>query len=60
MRPYSAATLWRHIDLHSNCFHRTLLVANTDFAKHDHGVEMLLYSHDHGLALRDDNILVDA
>ena len=58
-RPYSAATVRKHIDLHLNHFHKTLLVANDDFANQGRGLETLLYARDHGLALRDDSILVE-
>ncbi len=58
--PYSAATVRRHIDLYRKHFHRTLLVANDDFALQGRGLETLGYARDAGLGLRDDSILVEA
>jgi hypothetical protein len=56
--PYDTATIRRHIDLYRKHFKQTLLVANDDFVIQGRGLEALGYARDHGLALRDDSILV--
>ncbi len=58
LRPYSAETIKRHIDLHTKHFKKTLLVANDDFALHDRGRATIEYAAKQGLGLRDDSILV--
>ena len=55
---YSSATLIRHMDLHLKHFKRTLLAANDDFCEHGRGTDSIDYARGHGLALRDDSILV--
>jgi len=57
-KPYSAATVRKHIDLHTKHFKKTLLAANDDFASHDRGKQVIEYAAQQGLTLRDDSILV--
>lgn len=57
--PYSAATVRRHIDLHTRHFRRTLLALSDNATYQGRGGEKtLLYARDHGLTMRDDSILV--
>jgi hypothetical protein len=56
---YSAATVKRHVDLHTKNFKRTLLAANDDWAMQGRGPEALEYAFSQGLTLRDDSILVE-
>ncbi len=58
LKPYSAETIRRHIDLHTKHFKKTLLVANDDFALQNRGRETIEYAAKQGLGLRDDSILV--
>lgn len=55
---YSADTVRRHIDLHLKHFKRSLLVINDDHHMQGRGQEVIDYAREHGLALRDDSILV--
>lgn len=57
--PYSAATIRRHVDIHTRNFKRTLLAANDDFKDQGRGDEALRYALDQGMTLRDDSILVE-
>lgn len=59
-KPYSAATIRKHIDLYTNHFKHTLLAANDDFALQDRGRQTIEYAARQGLTLRDDSILVQA
>jgi hypothetical protein len=45
--------------VHRQAFPRTLLVANDDFAAHGRGMDGIHYAREHGLALRDDSIMVE-
>lgn len=58
LRPYSADTVRRHIDLYRKHFPHTLLAANDDFASQGRGLETIEYARQQGLTLRDDSILV--
>ncbi len=58
LKPYSAETIRRHIDLHTKHFKKTLLAANDDFASQDRGRQTIEYAAQQGLTLRDDSILV--
>lgn len=58
-RNYSAATVKRHIDLHTKSFKKTVLAANDDWANQGRGAETLEYAFAQGLTLRDDSILVE-
>jgi hypothetical protein len=57
-RPWSAATVKRHVDLHVKHFKKTLLAANDDFVSQERGQESIDYAREKGLTLRDDSILV--
>jgi len=58
-KPYSVATIRRHIDLHTKHFKKTLLAANDDFAEAGRGRPTIEYAAQQGLTLRDDSILVE-
>ncbi|MGE5295138.1 MAG: beta-galactosidase [Solirubrobacterales bacterium] len=58
LRPYSAETIRRHIDLHTKHFKKTLLLANDDFSLQNRGRGTIEYAAKQGLGLRDDSILV--
>ena len=57
--PYSAATVKRHIDLHTKHFKRTLVALSDNATYQGRGGEQtLLYARDQGVTMRDDSILV--
>jgi len=62
LRPITAATVKRHIDLHKKHFRKTLLAANDDMGGSDARgrSEAIDYAAAQGLTLRDDSILVQA
>jgi len=57
-KPYSAATIHKHIDLHRKYFKKTLLVINDEHATQGRGQEVIDYAFNQGLTFRDDSILV--
>lgn len=58
-RPYDAATVIRHLELHARVFRKTLLAANDDFVSHGRGPESISKARELGMTLRDDSILVE-
>ena len=58
-RPYSAATVQRHLELTRAHFRRTLVAANDDIADHGRGEAWVARALQLGLTLRDDSIMVE-
>jgi hypothetical protein len=57
-RPYTAATVVRHIALHRRHFRRTLLAISDDARDHGRGEAWVAHAVEQGLTLRDDSIMV--
>jgi hypothetical protein len=57
-RPYDAATVIRHLELHARYFRKTLLAANDDFVDKGRGPASIARAQELGMTLRDDSILV--
>jgi hypothetical protein len=55
---YPESTLKRHIDLYTKHFRHTLLAANDDYDSEGRSEDIIRYSAEQGLTLRDDSILV--
>jgi len=53
----TAATVRKHIDLHTRHFKRTLVAYNDNLTFRGKGLETIVYAKEQGLTLRDDSIL---
>ncbi len=53
----TAATVRKHIDLHTRHFKRTLIAFNDNLTFRGKGLETMVYAKEQGLTLRDDSIL---